>query len=53
MLDYVEIGNFSTVDDEEAAGVQFRFYGKIGEILIASRAFGADEINAFYEIGKP
>jgi len=53
LLDYLEIGNLSTWENEQEQGVNFRFYGAIDEIIIADRVFTAKEIQEIYEVGKP
>lgn len=53
IIDYLEIGNLSTHRNEVEKGVQYRFYGVMDEILIATRAFKPAEMKRIYEYGKP
>ena len=45
--------DLSTGEAEKELGVQYRFYGSMDEILIAKRAFTAEEIAEIYRNGRP
>ena len=47
------LGNMSSTEAEAKAGIRYGFFGRMDEVIVANRAFGAGEIARLYEIGKP
>jgi len=53
ILDFLEIGNLSTPQDNTAPEMQFRFYGIMDEIIVARRVFSPEEMEEIYKNGMP
>ncbi|KAA1259912.1 FecR protein [Rubripirellula obstinata] len=52
-LGHLAIGNLSVDQTEINMGVTREFFGAIDEVVISSRAYSADEIQACFTVGKP
>lgn len=51
-LETMEMGNHSTTPAERKAGMGYRFFGVIDELIIANRVFDSEEMATIYEIGR-